>query len=114
MDAGNAVSVLLQSLPSFPEPRTALSSLDQRVLESDSQDGKTRMVICGRLSSRGVDIFPDASLQSPVAACWQPPCTGCLLRHGVGPHGHVPIQDTRVQGKVLGKEFPILQLYLGS
>lgn len=85
MDTGNAVLA-----SSFPEPVTTLSNLDHKVLESDSQDGAARMVIHGGLSSRGVDIFPDASLQSPVAACWQFLCTGDLLRHGVDPCGHVP------------------------
>lgn len=114
MDRGNAALVLLQSLPSFPEPVTTLSNLDHKVLESDSQDRRGRMVIYGRLSSRGMDIFPDASLQSPVAVCWQSLCSWGVLRHGVGPCGHVPTQDTGGQGKVLGKEFPVLQLYLGS
>lgn len=99
MDTGNAVLA-----SSFPEPVTTLSSLDHKVLESDSQDGAARMVIHGGLSSRGVDIFPDASLQSPVAACWQFLCTGDLLRHGVDPCGHVPTQECR--GKFWTKNFP--------
>lgn len=64
VDTGNPALVLLQSLPSFPEPVTTLSNLDHNVLESDCQDGRPRMVIYGGLSSRVTSFqMPLCSLQ---------------------------------------------------
>lgn len=106
VDTGKPALVLLQSLPSFPEPVTTLSNLDHNVLESDSQDGRARMVIYGGLSSRGVDIFPDSTLQSPVAVCYSSCAQGVCSGTSWALVDTCPHRIQQCREKIWARNFP--------
>lgn len=115
----------LLSFPSFLEPMAALNSLEPMTTLNDLDPRvlETEIARMGEQEWRFIADFPEErwiSFQMPirsglVAACWQSPWTGALLRCGVAPARHVPTEGTGAQGSVLlGKGFPILQLSLGS
>lgn len=102
MDTGNAASVSLQSFLSFPEPMTTLNSLDPRVLETEiARMGDEEWRFIAGFPQEGWISFQMPIRSAPVAACWQSPWTGGLLRCGVVPARCVPTEGTGTQGSIL-------------
>lgn len=90
-----------------------MNSLDPRILETEiARVGEQEWRFIADFPQEGWIPFRMSIGSAPVGARWQSLWTGGLLRCGVVPAGPVPTEGT---GRVLlGKEFPILQLTLGS